>query len=212
MSNIGSPSVWSLRVDSNHRPAPYEGVALPLRHGAEGVDAPHGFEPWSPDSKSGVLPLDDGAEGWRKRQDSNLRDLLVCPVSTGVPSATRPRFRSGLVWEEWRAWQESNLQPSAPEADVLSIELRARVFGRWWVGVDSNHLSLKRQRFYRPPQLAVSVAHPKGLSWCARGDLNSHGLCGPPGPKPGASAIPPRARSRRRGWRGRRGSNPRPPA
>ena len=113
---------------------------------------------------------------WRKRQDSNLRDLPVCPVSTGVPSAARPRFRWGVVWEECRARQESNLQPSAPEADALSIDLRARVLGIWWVGVDSNRLS-RRQRFYRPPQLAVSVAHPKGVCWCARGDLNSHGLC-----------------------------------
>lgn len=63
MGDLGSPGVWSLRVDSNHRPAPYEGVALPLRHGAEGVDAPHGFEPWSPGSMPGILPLDDGAGG-----------------------------------------------------------------------------------------------------------------------------------------------------
>ncbi len=33
----------------------------------------HGFEPRLPESKSGVLPLDDSPMNWSEWQDSNLR-------------------------------------------------------------------------------------------------------------------------------------------
>ena len=41
----------------NNRPSPYESAALPLSY--TGVP-PHGFEPRSPHSKCGILPLDEG--------------------------------------------------------------------------------------------------------------------------------------------------------
>ena len=48
---------WCRWADLNNRPSPYESAALPLSY--TGVP-PHGFEPRSPHSKCGILPLDEG--------------------------------------------------------------------------------------------------------------------------------------------------------
>jgi hypothetical protein len=54
---------WCRWVDLNNRPSPYESAALAAelhRHDCERVAPPHGFEPRSPHSKCGILPLDEG--------------------------------------------------------------------------------------------------------------------------------------------------------
>ena len=42
-----------------------------------------------------ILSYQNTNHKWRKRRDSNSRNLSVCFVSSEVPSTTRPRF---LIW------------------------------------------------------------------------------------------------------------------
>ena len=59
------------------------------------------------------------------------RITLAGPVIVGV-RLTQAAYAHGLALAlperlNWRARQDSNLRPSAPEADALSTELQARV-------------------------------------------------------------------------------------
>ena len=46
----------------------------------------------------------------------------------GTPGGEEFQIWDYLDISSWRAWQDSNLRPSAPEADVLSTELQAQKF------------------------------------------------------------------------------------
>ena len=87
-----------------------------------------------------LMEMRDDIRALRSVVDAVARDralstrLVCCQVSARASSHSSARWagRSWAWWRSryqmlyWRARQDSNLRPSAPEADALSTELQAR--------------------------------------------------------------------------------------
>ena len=82
-----------------------------------------------------------------------------------MPGATAWHGRyPSKSWWSWRARRDSNPRPSAPEADALSAELRARRTAPMVPSLQSRGQLANRQ----PPSAAVTTMVPVIDGWMAQ--------------------------------------------
>ena len=216
---------WSGQRDSNPRPSPWQGDALPAEpcphvnlSNASLLEATPGFEPGVKALQASALPLGHVAILASSCLDKNW------PVS-------RP-----VLYRQWSGQRDSNPRPSPWQGDALPAEPCPQMVGVTRFELVTSSVSGKRSPpelnahllcflepfgsigktlvyrnrircqtlflkkffviFQRLPGNKKAAREPLSISWCRRRDLNPHTLKRAQAPQACVSAVPPLRRVR----------------